>query len=112
MALQAGNILDGPGQHSVDIGIFRTFRVKERMGLEFRAESTNAFNLVSLANSGLTSNLNSNLFGTVRQADAMRQVYPTTANKRERVDTKFAKQGDRLGESIEANGWLPGLNSN
>ncbi len=68
------NILDGPGQRSVDIGIFRTFRFKERMGLEFRAESTNAFNLVSLANSGLTSNLNSNLFGTVRQADAMRQV--------------------------------------
>jgi Carboxypeptidase regulatory-like domain len=66
------DILDGPGIHTVDLGIFRTFKIRERMSLEFRAESTNALNLVSLSNP--TSALNSNLFGTIRSANDMRQV--------------------------------------
>jgi outer membrane receptor protein involved in Fe transport len=66
------NILDGPGTHNVDLGIFRDFKIRERMTLQFRGEFTNAFNLVNL--SGPTANLNSNLFGTIRTAGEMRQV--------------------------------------
>jgi len=66
------NILDGPGTHNVDLGIFRDFKIRERMKLQFRGEFTNALNLVNL--SAPTSNLNSNLFGTIRTAGEMRQV--------------------------------------
>ena len=67
------NIVDGPGLHNVDLGIFRNFKIVERTQLQFRAELTNAFNLVNLSNP--TANLNStNLFGTIRTAGEMRQV--------------------------------------
>lgn len=66
------NILDGPGTHNVDLGIFRDFKIRERMKLQFRGEFTNALNLVNL--SAPNSNLSSNLFGTIRTAGEMRQV--------------------------------------
>ncbi len=66
------NILDGPGFRGVDLGIFRNFKARERMNLQFRAEITNAFNLVSL--NGPNTVQNSSLFGTIRSASDMRQV--------------------------------------
>jgi hypothetical protein len=66
------NILDAPGSKSVDLGIFRQFRITEAMNLEFRAELTNAFNLVNL--SSPNSNLNSSGFGTIRTASEMRKT--------------------------------------
>ena len=66
------NILDGPGTRDVDLGIFRNFKIRERMTLQGRAELTNALNLVSLQNP--TAALNSSLFGQIRAANAMRQV--------------------------------------
>ncbi|MCI0622112.1 MAG: carboxypeptidase regulatory-like domain-containing protein [Acidobacteria bacterium] len=66
------NILDGPGLKNADIGIFRDFRLSESMRLQFRAEMTNAFNLVNLRNPN--SNLNSSAVGTIREARDMRQV--------------------------------------
>jgi hypothetical protein len=65
------NILDGPGNKDVDLGLFRNFRVTERIRLQVRAEGTNAFNLVSLG--GPTASLSSSLFGQIRTANAMRQ---------------------------------------
>ena len=66
------NIVDGPGIRNVDVGLFRDFDVHESMKIQFRAEMTNAFNLVSL--NGPTSNMNSSAFGTIRSARDMRQV--------------------------------------
>jgi hypothetical protein len=68
----ARNLLDGPGSHTIDLGIFRDFKIHERMMLQFRAEATNAFNLVSL--SAPNSTFSSNLFGTIRSAADMRNV--------------------------------------
>jgi hypothetical protein len=77
------NIIEGPGFRGVDLGIFRAFKIRERMQLQARAEATNAFNLVSLVlpSTALatTANLNagvlsSPLFGQVRNAADMRQV--------------------------------------
>jgi hypothetical protein len=42
------NILDGPGSRDIDLGLFRDFRIRERMSSQARAEVTNAFNMVSL----------------------------------------------------------------
>lgn len=66
------DILDGPGSRDVDLGLFRDFRIRERIQLQFRAELTNAFNLVSLQ--APTATLNSSLFGQIRTANPMRQV--------------------------------------
>jgi hypothetical protein len=66
------NIIDGPGLKNVDLGLFRDFRFTERFKLQFRAEATNAFNLVNLSNP--TTAQNSSTFGQIRTARPMRQV--------------------------------------
>lgn len=66
------NIIDGPGLKNADIGVFRNFRFRERLRLQFRAEMTNALNLVNL--SGPTTSMNSAAFGTIRSARSMRQI--------------------------------------
>ena len=58
--------MDAPGQKNVDLGLFREFRFSERMHLQFRAEMTNAFNLVNLLDP--TTNLSSSLLGQTRTA--------------------------------------------
>jgi hypothetical protein len=67
------NIIDGPGLKNVDMGIFRDFHPREKMRLMFRAEMTNAFNLVNLSNPGTGLNSGST-FGKVTTAAPMRQV--------------------------------------
>jgi hypothetical protein len=42
--------LNGPGLRDIDLGIFRTFSFEHGIAFQFRAEATNAFNMVSLAN--------------------------------------------------------------
>lgn len=66
------NILDEPGRKVVDLAIFRDFGLREGMKLQFRAEMTNAFNLVNL--SAPATSLNSSAVGTIRTARDMRQV--------------------------------------
>ena len=66
------NVLDAPGVRNVDLGIFRNFKVRERMTLQARGELTNAFNLVNL--SAPNGTLSSASFGTIRTAGATRQV--------------------------------------
>jgi hypothetical protein len=66
------NILDAPGFRDVDLGIFRDFTIRERFKFQFRAESTNAFNMVSLNAPSLT--LSSSSFGSISSASTMRQI--------------------------------------
>jgi hypothetical protein len=66
------NIIDAPGQKNIDLGLFREFRFGERVHLQFRAEITNAFNMVNLSDP--TTNLSSSLFGQTRTARAMRET--------------------------------------
>ena len=67
------NIMDGPGLKNVDMTIARTFRITERKTLQFRAEATNAFNIVNLSNPGTNANTSST-FGKITTARAMRQA--------------------------------------
>jgi hypothetical protein len=66
------NIIDNPGSKSVDIGMLRKFKLRESITLEFRAELTNAFNLVNLPNP--TTAINSANIGKIVGTQAnMRQ---------------------------------------
>jgi hypothetical protein len=66
------NILDGPGIRNVDLALFRDFGIREGMKLQFRAEMTNALNLVNLNNPNAA--LNSPAVGTIRGARGMRET--------------------------------------
>ena len=66
------NYLRNPGYRDVDLGIYRNFRLRERMNLQLRGEATNAFNLVSL--SAPTATLSSGNDGKITGASAPRQI--------------------------------------
>lgn len=66
------NILDSPGIRNFDLGIFRDFRVREGWSVQFRAELTNAFNLVNLGNP--ENEIGDAAFGSIRSAGDMRRV--------------------------------------
>jgi hypothetical protein len=66
------NVMTGPGNRNVDIGLFRDIKIREHMVLQARGEFTNALNMVNLSNPNAT--LSSPLFGTIRGARDMRQV--------------------------------------
>ena len=57
---------------NVDMGIFRDFSIRERIKLQFRAEFTNFFNLVSLNAPNAT--LSSSTVGQIAGAQPMRQL--------------------------------------
>lgn len=66
------NVMDAPGSRNVDLGLFRNFKIWERVTLQARGEFTNAFNMVNL--SAPNGTLSAAAFGTIRTAGSMRQV--------------------------------------
>jgi len=68
----ARNLLDAPGFRNVDMGLFRNFSLLEKVNMQFRAEFTNFFNLVSLGTPNGT--LTSANFGQITGAREMRQL--------------------------------------
>ena len=71
----ARDLMTGPGNKNVDLGLFRNFRFRERFVLQARGEFTNGFNLVNLNNpNGTYSTAVNNTFGKILTAAQMRQV--------------------------------------
>ena len=70
------NLLDGPGYRVVDLALSRDFRFGERYKLRFRAEGTNAFNMVSLGQPGtaVPTGATSATFGVITTANSMRKL--------------------------------------
>ena len=70
------NLLDGPSFRVVDLALSRSFRLPRGMRLTFRAEATNAFNVVNYGQPGssVPSGATSTTFGVIRTARAMRQM--------------------------------------
>ena len=70
------NLLDGPGFKVVDLAISRSFSLPRGSRLTFRAEATNAFNIVNYGQpgNGVPSGATSTTFGVIRSANAMRRV--------------------------------------
>jgi hypothetical protein len=66
------NSLDAPGYKNVDLAIFRNFPVTERFKLEFRAEASNALNIVNLNSPSAT--VGTATFGQITTAQSMRQL--------------------------------------
>jgi hypothetical protein len=66
------NFLDGPGYKVIDLAISRDLRVHGSARLTFRAEATNAFNMVNLGQPG--NSVGTATFGVIRTAGSMRKV--------------------------------------
>ena len=66
------NIINGPAFYNLDLTLARTFPIKEHVKFQFRAEASNAFNIVSLGQPGNT--VNTATFGVISSASAMRQI--------------------------------------
>jgi hypothetical protein len=66
------NTMRGPGVVNLDLSLFRTFKLTERVNLQFRAESFNLSNTPHFANPN--ANANSSNFGKIlatQTADAL-----------------------------------------
>lgn len=72
----ARNLLDGPGFRVVDLAVSRDFDLPGSQKLTFRAEATNAFNIVNYGQPGnsVPSGATSTTFGIIRTANAMRRL--------------------------------------
>jgi hypothetical protein len=70
------NLLDGPSYKVVDLALSRDFHLSERFILQFRAEGTNAFNIVNLGTPGnaVPSGATSTTFGVITSAGSMRKL--------------------------------------
>ena len=69
-------LLDGPGFKVVDLAISRSVSLPGGSRLTFRAEATNAFNIVNYGQPGnsVPSGATSTTFGVIHSANAMRRV--------------------------------------
>ena len=68
----ARNLLDQPGFKTVDLAVFRNFKIRERFAIEVRVEGTNTFNMVNMNPPNAT--VGSATFGQITTALSMRQL--------------------------------------
>ena len=66
------NIINAPAFHSLDLTLARTIPIHDRMNFQFRAEGSNAFNIVSRSAPGAT--VNTGTYGVITSANTMRQI--------------------------------------
>jgi hypothetical protein len=64
--------LRSPGYRDVDLGLFKTFYIRDKVNLEARGEAINAFNMVSLSPPNAT--LSSPAFGKITSANTPREL--------------------------------------
>jgi len=89
------NILQGPGLVNLDLGVFRQFKITERVNLQFRFEAFNFTNTPHFSNpSNNISNLRLNEDGTFRSG--VFEVTGTRNAGREGMDERVLRFGLRL----------------
>ncbi|MGH9630561.1 MAG: hypothetical protein ACRD7E_19795, partial [Bryobacteraceae bacterium] len=90
------NILRGPELVNLDLGVFRTFNVTERVSIQFRAEAFNATNTPHFSNpSDNISDLRTFPDGSFREG--VFQVTSVNAVGREGIDERTFRFGLRIG---------------
>ncbi len=91
------NIMRGPGLVNLDCGLFREFRLRERMKLQFRVEALNTTNTPHFSNPGANvSNLQLNSDGTVRNLGGFTEITSVTGTGREGIDERVIRVGLRF----------------
>lgn len=93
------NSLRGPGYIGVDAGLFRRFRVNERIAIQFRVEAFNLTNTPHFGNPG--SNVSSmvrNADGSIRSLGGFMEINSvgSTAGARDGIDERLFRFGMRI----------------
>ena len=92
------NILRGPGVVNVDLALMRTFRVKERWTMQFRADAFNLSNTPHFANpGGNVSNLQLNPDGSVKNLAGFATVTSVRNTGRDEGDQRDFRFSMRIG---------------
>lgn len=91
------NSLRGPGVVNWDAGLFRQFRLTERVGIEFRAEAFNFSNTPHFANPGANvSNMTLNNDNTIRALGGFSEITNTINLGRDGIDERQFRLALRL----------------
>ncbi|HKE25453.1 MAG TPA: TonB-dependent receptor [Bryobacteraceae bacterium] len=92
------NSIFGPGMINLDIGLSRTFQIRERWHLQFRADAFNATNTPHFSNPGANvSNLVLNGDGTIKSLGGFSTISSTNGGiGREGIDQRMLQVGVRL----------------
>ncbi len=89
--------VQGPGTANLDLGIFRNFKISERIQLQFRAEAFNFTNTPHFSNPGANvSNMTVNADGSIRSLGGYTVITSTKGTGREGVDERVFRFGVRL----------------
>ncbi len=91
------NSLRGPGIFNVDMGLFRDFRVTERLHIQFRAEAFNFTNTPHFGTPGTNvSNLQLNADGSVRALGGYTEITGVANTGRDGIDERVFRFGLRV----------------
>ncbi len=91
------NSMRGPGVVNWDFGVFREFRLREGIALQFRAEAFNFSNTPHFANPGANvSNMTLNPDGSVRSLAGYTEITNTINLGRDGIDERQFRLGLRL----------------
>ncbi len=91
------NTVRGPGAVNLDFSLFRSFKIRERLGMQFRAEAFNVTNTPHFANPGASvSSAVFNPDGTVKSLGTYTVISATTGTGREGIDQRALRFGLRL----------------
>jgi hypothetical protein len=83
--------LRGPGAANWDFGLFRNFRLKEKVGLQFRVDGLNITNTPQFGNPGANvSNLRLNPDGSVRDLNGFAEVLSASGERQFRVGLRLS----------------------
>jgi hypothetical protein len=93
----AFELLKGPTSFNTDLGLTRTFKLNERIGLQFRAEAFNAPNSPHWGNPAANvSSMSLNPDGTIKNLGGFSTITTTRANSRESIDERVFRLALRL----------------
>jgi hypothetical protein len=91
------NSLRGPRYSNLDFGLFREFRITERVRAQFRAEAFNFTNTPHFGNPGTnSSSMTLNPDGTIRSLGGYTEITSTRGTGREGIDERQFRFGLRL----------------
>jgi hypothetical protein len=91
------NSLRGPGIFNIDVGLFRDFRVTERLHVQFRAEAFNSTNTPHFGNPGTNvSSLLLNGDGSVRNLGGYTEITSLQNTGRDGIDERVFRFGLRV----------------
>jgi hypothetical protein len=91
------NTVRGPGTVNLDLSLFRSFRFRDRYGIQFRAEAFNLTNTPHFANPGASvSSATFNADGSIKSLGSYTIISATTGTGREGIDQRAMRFGLRL----------------